>query len=1155
MKRLCAALLLSAVLTACGKDGAFTSPEQGVVPVGWLAIGTDPVTGATIETNRDDYLPGEVVHLVGSNWAPGETIHLVMTESPDTHADVVQDVTADSAGAFALHFYDVQPHDFGVTFTLTGTGSVSGSSATVVFTDGRIVSSVTMNGNAPPFSVTVTPPQVLTFVIGGSTVTGGGNARWLSTRVDFVPHPTGVATSFCDETNVQPANTPTTGLSVTVVAPAPTDAGSYRVQVTAFQDDGCVTQPSTPFPGTGDQLLVTVNGAVVNTPPTLAPIGDRSVNEGSQLTFTATATDSDTPAQTLTFSLIGAPAGAAITPAGAFTWTPTDGPTQTATFSVRVTDNGSPNKFAEEAITVTVDNVAPTATFTAPASASSGASFSISLTSPSDVSTDDVAAGFTYAFDCGSGYGAFGGATSATCTAGPPGSQTVKGKIRDKDLSETEYTASLAINNVPPTSVPGGPYSGNEASPITISGSGTDPDGGPVTFEWSVSPATPACAFSPTPPTGASATITCNDDGTFTLTLKVTDDEGAVTPNVAVLTVANVAPTIGTHTLGTTVNEGSTIPFSVASVTDPSPVDQAAGFEYAFACDGATYGAFSSSNMANCPAGDGPGSVTIAGKARDKDGGVSTEVSSVFTVTNVAPTATFANDGPVDEASSFTLSLINPQDPSAADVAAGFQYAFDCGSGYGGFSGTSTATCPTDDSGPVSVKGKIKDKDGGFTEYPGTVTVNNVAPTATFVASSPVDEGTSFSLALNGATDVSPVDALTLTFAFDCGSGSYGAAGSSSTATCPTTDNGTRDVRGKVIDKDGGFTEYEAQVTINNVAPTVTGVTAPTSVAEGTDITFSASGVTDPSTADVTEGFTFAYSCDGGATYGAFGASPSGTCAAADGPATITVGVKARDKDGGESAGVTRTVSVTNVDPQILGITVPPSPIAAGTMVTVSWNFTDPGSDTWTCQIAWDTPGAFDPAFGSSGQNCSATKALSAGVYTVTVKVTDDDGGYGTMTATSYIVVYDPTAGFVTGGGWINSPSGAYAPDPTLTGKANFGFVAKYKKGQTLPDGNTEFQFHAGNVNFKSTSYEWLVVAGKRAQYKGEGTVNGTGAYGFMLSAIDGQLPGGGGIDKFRIKIWDKSTSIVVYDNQMGQLEDSDAATALGGGSVVIHSK
>jgi hypothetical protein len=41
-----------------------------------------------------------------------------------------------------------------------------------------------------------------------------------------------------------------------------------------------------------------------------------------------------------------------------------------------------------------------------------------------------------------------------------------------------------------------------------------------------------------------------------------------------------------------------------------------------------------------------------------------------------------------------------------------------------------------------------------------------------------------------------------------------------------------------------------------------------------------------------------------------------------------------------------------------------------------------------------------------------------------------------------------------------------------------------------------------------------LVIAGARAQYKGLGTVNGSGNYGFLLTAIDGQVNGGGGVDK-----------------------------------------
>ena len=106
----------------------------------------------------------------------------------------------------------------------------------------------------------------------------------------------------------------------------------------------------------------------------------------------------------------------------------------------------------------------------------------------------------------------------------------------------------------------------------------------------------------------------------------------------------------------------------------------------------------------------------------------------------------------------------------------------------------------------------------------------------------------------------------------------------------------------------------------------------------------------------------------------------------------------------------------------------------------------------------------------------------------------------------------------------------------------------------TIPTGETEFQFKTGDLNFHSTVYEWLVIAGARAQYKGSGTINGYGNYGFLLTAIDGEVNGGGGIDKFRIKIWNKAPNFIVYDNAPGS-DDINASNtqAIGGGSIVIH--
>lgn len=260
--------------------------------------------------------------------------------------------------------------------------------------------------------------------------------------------------------------------------------------------------------------------------------------------------------------------------------------------------------------------------------------------------------------------------------------------------------------------------------------------------------------------------------------------------------------------------------------------------------------------------------------------------------------------------------------------------------------------------------------------------------------------------------------------------------------------------------------------------------------------------------------------------------------------------------DGTTTTTDTTTATIANVAPSITAVSASSAgPAPLGTAVTLTAPFTDPGSsDTHTCSVDWgDT--TTSPGTVSSG-SCEATKTYATpGLYAATVTVTDDDGGADSK-AYEYVVVYDPNGGFVTGGGWIESPVGACTLDTTCrdaSGKANFGFVSKYQKGATVPTGNTAFQFHAGNLALKSTAYEWLTVSGSKAQYKGTGTINGTGDYGFLLTATDGQVTGGGGTDKFRIKIWDRASGTTVYDNQ-GGLDNADAAQALAGGSIVIHS-
>ena len=290
--------------------------------------------------------------------------------------------------------------------------------------------------------------------------------------------------------------------------------------------------------------------------------------------------------------------------------------------------------------------------------------------------------------------------------------------------------------------------------------------------------------------------------------------------------------------------------------------------------------------------------------------------------------------------------------------------------------------------------------------------------------------------------------------------------------------------------------------------------------------------------------------------------TPNLTCSD-DGTYEVTLTVDDGENDPVEASA---TVTVDNVAPTIQSLSVPwedPLNVAEQGSFTVDVTFSDPAGlqdEPYTCAFDMDYDGetfAADVTVADvTGTSCSAALGYEMpGVYTVRVIVTDKDGGAGSDTATEYVVLYDPEGGFVTGGGWMTSPAGACAEEASAsgaTGKANFGFVSKYKKGATVPSGKTEFQFKAGDLHFKSTGYDWLVVAGQdKAKYKGEGTINGGGQLWLYAHCHRHGSP-----DTFRIKIWDKADGdAVVYDNKMGVADDGYDGTEIGGGNIKVHKK
>jgi len=358
---------------------------------------------------------------------------------------------------------------------------------------------------------------------------------------------------------------------------------------------------------------------------------------------------------------------------------------------------------------------------------------------------------------------------------------------------------------------------------------------------------------------------------------------------------------------------------------------------------------------------------------------------------------------------------------------------------------------------------------------------------------------------------------------------------------------GTTHVTLTVTDSKGAFSACAADVTVVDTQMPVISCPAGTTAIAGDNCM--------AAVPNVLPGVAASDNCDNSLTL-----SQNPPAGALLGLGTHIITVTATD-DAGNSSSCATTFTVANDAPVITSVTGPSGPLALGGSATVTANFTDTGAQAHAVTYSWDDGSSDTTVSLAPGVSTGAAAHVysGAGVYTVKVTVTDVCGASATSIY-EFIVVYDPDAGFVTGGGWINSPAGAYTADPSLTGKANFGFVSKYQRGASVPTGETEFQFKAGDLNFHSSSYQWLVVAGCKAQYKGTGTINGEPGYEFLLTAYDaqagsGESCGGQSVDRFRIKI--KGPGGVVYDNNPGGSGDIDGANpqAISGGSIVVHNR
>ena len=302
---------------------------------------------------------------------------------------------------------------------------------------------------------------------------------------------------------------------------------------TANRDDGLGSDVH------GQRVQSTLNGTY-NQPPTVSVPSDTTIDENQPLTLTVSASDTDTPAQNLTFSLPGnPPTGAAIDPVtGQFTWTPDETMgNQSFDIVVQVTDSGTPALSAQGSFRITVSEVnqAPVLATVDDVTVNEGEQVALDFTA---TDADEPAQTLTYEIDAGTPSAAtFDTATGEfrwTPGESDGGTQyTITVTVTDDGTpaltDSTSVTITVGEVNSAPTITDPGQQLLEMGDTLALTLEATDIDQPPNTLTWSLDSGTPAGVVLD-PSTGELTWTPTSTDGpgTHTVPIRVTDDGSPV---------------------------------------------------------------------------------------------------------------------------------------------------------------------------------------------------------------------------------------------------------------------------------------------------------------------------------------------------------------------------------------------------------------------------------------------------------------------------------------------------------------------------------------------------------------------------------------------------------------------------------------------------
>jgi PKD repeat protein len=379
----------------------------------------------------------------------------------------------------------------------------------------------------------------------------------------------------------------------------------------------------------------------------------------------------------------------------------------------------------------------------------------------------------------------------------------------------------------------GGPYRGDEGSPITLAAGAASVNPGAISYRWDLDGDGEYDDGE-----GVWATVLFYDEGEYPVGVEATDAQGRVGSASTTVSVANVPPAIyGLR--DQSGREGEEVTFS-AVVYDPGTDVLLYAWDFG---DGS--GERGTLEPEHTYVDDGDYVVRL--RAEDNDGGV-TEALFVMRVMNQPPVVEAGPDQVVDEGATVSLRG-QASDPGERDrLSYAWDLDYDGVNFTGDVVGATTSTVYPDGPAEKVAALKVADEDGGERIDTVRVTVNNVAPTIVGMSNDgPVGEGSPLTVVVEAADEGQ--DELSYGFDWD-NDGFFDEEEPTGSLAHVWPNQGDYTVGIRVWDDDGGQVVSTTSVSAYNVAPTAV-VGALGWQVEGFPVTLDGSGSSDPGTYDV----------------------------------------------------------------------------------------------------------------------------------------------------------------------------------------------------------------------------------------------------------------------------------------------------------------